>query len=169
MAKGLWVLLNVDNVDKSIEFYKAIGLKAKSESQGAWSWGTVETASPDTGIVLMNKNDIAPGQAADTRAWLSGELGKGVLLTIGVPNVDKAWAKAQAARATVEQPLREQEWGGKEFSLLDPDGYVLNFTDRWPGQETKPKKAAKKVAKKAKAVAARATKANKRTVTKKRR
>lgn len=168
MAKGLWVLLNVDNVDKSVEFYKSIGFKAKTETMGEWSWGTVPTTSPDTGIVLMNKNNIAPGQAADTQAWLSGELGKGVMLTLGVPNVDKAWAKAQDAGATVEQPLRVQEWGGKEFSLLDPDGYVLNFTDRWPGGETKPKKA-KKAVKRAARIVAKAVKKPKTLAGKKRR
>jgi uncharacterized glyoxalase superfamily protein PhnB len=169
LAKGLWVLLNVDNVDKSLEFYKGIGFRTRRESHEEWSWGTVHTSSEDTGIVLMSKHTIAPGQAADTAAWLSGELGKGVLVSLGVSNVDKVWAKAQAFGATVEQPLREQEWGGKEFTLLDPDGYVVNVTDRWPGAEPKrAKKAAKKVAKVVKRAAKAPKKVARRATTKRR-
>ena len=29
MAKGLWPVINVDNVEKTVEFYKAIGLNPK--------------------------------------------------------------------------------------------------------------------------------------------
>lgn len=159
MAKGLWVVLNVDNVDKSLEFYRSLGLKTASESQGPMSWGTV-TATPDCGLVLWNKNTLGPDQPADTRAWLTGELGKGVLLTLGVPNAEKLWAKAQAVRATVDQPLREQEWGGREFTVVDPDGYVVNISDRFPGPP--PKKAARKAKTAAKRPAAKAKRAPKR-------
>src|SRR5439155_7727836 len=31
MAKGLWPVINVDNVEKSVEFYKSLGLKATVE------------------------------------------------------------------------------------------------------------------------------------------
>lgn len=143
MAKGLWVILNVDNVDKSVEFYRSLGLKAGTDSAGPMSWGYVNTSSADAGLVLWNKNNVAPGQAEDTRAWVSGELGKGVLITLGVSSVDKVWQKAQSARVTIDQPLREQEWGGKEFTFVDPDGYVVNVTDRFPGDAgtTTPKKA----------------------------
>lgn len=157
MAKGLWVILNVENVDKSLEFYKTLGLKAKRESQGEMAWGTVY-AAPDAGLVLWNKNVMGPDQPADTRAWLSGELGKGVLVTVGVPNAERVWAKAQAARVTVDQPLRAQEWGGKEFTVVDPDGYVLNVTDRFPGPASKPARKARKAVKKVVAKAKRAVK-----------
>ncbi|HET6404731.1 MAG TPA: VOC family protein [Candidatus Thermoplasmatota archaeon] len=153
MAKGLWVVLNVDNVDKSVEFYKGLGLKAGTESQEGLSWGTVFTSSPDAGLILWNKNVVAPAQPEDTRAWLSGELGKGVVVALGVPNAVKLWEKAEAARITIDQPLRAQEWGGHEFTFVDPDGYLVNVTDKFPGAPPKrsAKKATKRLAKKAKA------------------
>lgn len=140
MAKGLWVVLNVDNLEKSVEFYKRIGLKARVETQGPMTWGSVNTSSAESGLMLWNKNIVAPGQAEDTRAWLSGDLGKGVLISVGVPNATKLWSKVQAARVTVDQPLRQQEWGGSEFTIVDPDGYVVNFSDKFPSA---PKKKAK--------------------------
>ncbi|HEX2022284.1 MAG TPA: VOC family protein [Candidatus Thermoplasmatota archaeon] len=134
MAKGLWVVLNVDNVEKSVEFYKRLGLKAGTASMGPMTWGYVNTTSPDAGLVLWNKNATPPDpQPADTRAWLSGELGKGVVLTLGVPNAQKTWEKAQAAGAAVDQPLEGQPWGGQSFTLVDPDGYVVSFQDKFPG------------------------------------
>ena len=153
MAKGLWVVLNVDNVDKSLEFYTSLGLKVARESEGPLSWGTVR-ASDDAGLVLWNKHEVAPGQAADTRAWLAGELGKGVVVTLGVANAARMWEKAQAARVPVDHPLREQEWGGRDFTVVDPDGYVVNVSDRFPGPP--PKRAAKKAKAAVKRVAAKA-------------
>lgn len=142
MAKGQWVILNVDNVDKSLEFYKSLGLRAKRESMDGMTFGSLTTTT-DSGILLWNKHTIAPGQAEDTRAWVSGDLGKGVMVSIGVPDARKAWDKAQAARVTVDQPLRDQEWGGREFTVVDPDGYVVNVTDRFPGAPTTTKRPAK--------------------------
>lgn len=155
MAKGMWVILNVASVQKSVEFYKGLGLKAKTTTQGPMTWGEVATSSPDAGLVLVAKDQIAPGQAPDTKEWLSGELGKGVLVAIGVPKAARVHEKAVAMRARLDQPLRDQEWGGQEFTLVDPDGYVVNVTDRFPGprpaRKTKPKpKARRAVAKKAK-------------------
>jgi catechol 2,3-dioxygenase-like lactoylglutathione lyase family enzyme len=154
MAKGLWVVLNVASVDKSLEFYEGLGLKATREQMGGIEFASVGLGPIEAGIVLWPKDAIAPDQPADTKAWLSGELGKGVLFSFGVPNARKAWEKAGAMRANVETPLREQEWGGWEFTLIDPDGFVVNVTDKFPGpppakKRAKPK-ARKAVAKKAK-------------------
>lgn len=146
MAKGLWPVINVDNVEKSVEFYKALGLKASAETMempgvGKATMGTIEVG--DSGIVVWNKNIVPPDQPADTRAWVSGDLGKGVMFSIGVPNAQKLWANAQKIRAEVDQPLEAQPFGGHSFSVIDLDGYVFNVTDKFPGPP--PKKATKKV------------------------
>lgn len=157
MAKGLWPVLNVDNVEKSVEFYKALGLKARSEKMdmpgvGSATMGTIEIG--DSGLIFWNKNLVPADQPADTKAWVSGELGKGVLLTIGVPNAQKVWANAQKLRAEVDQPLEAQPWGGHGFTLVDNDGYVVNITDKFPGGPApKAKKTVKRVAAKAKSTA----------------
>lgn len=158
MAKGLWVVLNVDNVEKSAEFYKSLGFKARIETidmpgMPAASMGSIDCGG--SGLVLWNKNVVPENQPADTKAWVSGELGKGVLFSVGVPNAEKVWAKAQNVRAEVEQPLAKQPWGGQEFTIIDLDGYVINVTDKFPGASPpkKAKKTVKKVATKAKSTA----------------
>ena len=146
MAKGLWPVINVDNVEKSVEFYKAIGLKTKVEmmempGMPPAAMGTIETG--DSGIIVWSKHVVPPDQPADTRAWVSGDLGKGVLFTIGVPNAQKLWTNAQKLRAEIDQPYEAQPWGGGGFNFVDLDGYVFNVTDKFPGPP--PKKATKKV------------------------
>lgn len=148
-------MLNVDNVEKSTEYYKALGLKTRLDHMDdmpgmpSAPMGSVETS--DSGLILWSKHLIPDDQPADTKAWVTGELGKGVLLTIGVPNAQKVWANAQKLRATIESPLEAQPWGGHGFNIVDLDGYVLNITDKFPGGPTpkKAKKAVKRVVAKA--------------------
>lgn len=155
MAKGVWTILNVDNVDKSVEFYKALGLRTKVEPMELPGLPPASMGSIDlggSGVLFWNKNIVPPDQPANTRAWVSGELGKGVMVVLGVPNAQKLWTNVQRLGVTIELPLREQPWGGREFTFVDNDGYVVNVTDKFP-DAPKPKKAVKKVTAKAKSTA----------------
>lgn len=150
-AKGLWVVLNVDNVEKSVEFYKGLGLKVKAETMempgvGVATMGTLEMG--DSGLIFWGKHNVPADQPADTKAWVSGELGKGVLVTLGVRDATKLWPNAQKIGAQIESPLEAQPWGGHGFNLVDLDGYVVNVTDKFPGEPPK-RKAAKKAVKRA--------------------
>ena len=148
MAKGLWPVINVSNVEKSVEFYKALGLKAvvdtmaMGEGMPAMTFGTLDFG--ESGIIIWDKHNMPPDQPEDTKAWVSGDLGKGVLFTIGVANAQKSWANAQKIRAEIDTPIEAQPWGGHGFNVVDPDGYVVNITDKFPGPPTPRKKAAKK-------------------------
>lgn len=156
MAKGLWVILNVDNVDKSAEFYRSLGFKTDVENmEGIPGVASAPMGSVDAGgagLVLWDKHVVPTNQPEDTRAWVSGELGKGVLLSIGVPNAERIWKNAQKIRAQIEQPLSKQPYGGSEFTFVDLDGYVINVTDKFPG----PSKPAKKTTKRATATKSKA-------------
>lgn len=163
MAKGLWPVINVGSVEKSVEFYKGLGLKTRIEDAGmpdlpGVKYGTVDFG--ESGIIIWDKTAMPSDQPQDTRAWVSGELGKGVVFTIGVANAKRAWEKAQAMRANVDVPFETQSWGGSGFTVVDPDGFVVSITDRFPEMTPtrKPvrraakavKRTARKVAKKAK-------------------
>jgi len=148
MAKGLWPVINVDNVEKSVEWYNGVGLKATVEdmdmpgSPPGGKFGMIDGG--DWGVIIWNKHMVPPDQPEDTKAWVSGDLGKGVLFTFGVPNAKNAWAKAQKIRAEVDTPLEAQPWGGHGFNVVDPDGYVVNITDKFPAMSPPPKKATAK-------------------------
>lgn len=140
MANGIYPLINVSNLDKTLEWYKGIGLKVNREVMGPMEYGNVVSGE---GSMLLFPKDGTPTrpQPADTQAWLSGELGKGVMLQIGVPNAKRSWEKAQAMMIDVDEPLTENPWGGFGFRVVDPDGYVVAVSDKFPG--VPPKKTAK--------------------------
>jgi uncharacterized glyoxalase superfamily protein PhnB len=157
MAKGFWPVINVESVAKSVEFYKGLGLKATEEEAdmpGAEGLTFGQIDFGDSGIIIWDKHNAPPDQPADTAAWLRGELGKGVMFTLGVADAKKAWAKAQAMRAEVDTPYEAQPWGGGGFTVVDPDGYVVGITDKFPDMSRPKRKSAARSSTRAKRPAA---------------
>ena len=52
---------------------------------------------------------------------------------IMVPDVDRYWALAQAMGARVFAPITDQQYGIRDFTILDPDGFGLRFGTWLPG------------------------------------
>jgi hypothetical protein len=110
-------------------------------------------------VMMLFLRDFPGADPEDVR-WASGDVGKGVLVNLGVPNAQKVHAKAKAAGLKVDD-LEPNPWGGHSFNVADPDGYYLSLSDRFwdaggskrkPGKKaSKSAKPARKVAKKAKA------------------
>jgi uncharacterized glyoxalase superfamily protein PhnB len=63
-----------------------------------------------------------------------GEIGGRVTspLYLVVPDCEPVWQSAKAAGAEVEMELREMEYGGKAFSVLDPEGYLWSVGEYDP-------------------------------------
>ena len=72
MANGLWVVLNVASIEKSVEFYKGLGLRASTQKQGPMRWGIVD--AKDSGIILWDKNELGPDQPAQETAVTVGRV-----------------------------------------------------------------------------------------------
>ena len=53
-----------------------------------------------------------------------------------VPDADAAYARAEAARATIVRPLQNTEYGSREFGVKDPEGHTwgVGSYDPWLGQ-----------------------------------
>jgi PhnB protein len=111
--------LHIRAADQAIEFYKkAFGAKVKALMPG-----------PDGKImhaeILVGNSHIMMGEEnADMGMKSPQSLGgsaSGVMLY--VPNVDKMFAAAVAAGATVEQPVMDQFWGDRYGKLVDPFGH----------------------------------------------
>jgi len=62
-------------------------------------------------------------------------------LYLVVPDCEPVWASAQAAGAEVVMELKTMEYGGKAFTVRDPEGYLWSVGeyDPWAnhGEETK--------------------------------
>lgn len=156
MAHGVYVVLNVSDLDRSHAFYKGLGLPVRVESMPmgpdfTMRWVVVE-AGRDHAFRLFLRD--FPGADPEDVAWASGEVGKGVLLNVGVPDARKTFAAANASGAPIEYPLEENPWGGHAFMVRDPDGYVVMLTDSFPPE--KGAKAAKRAATKKATKSARA-------------
>jgi uncharacterized glyoxalase superfamily protein PhnB len=53
-----------------------------------------------------------------------------------VPHCDPVWARVQAAGARIVLPLRSVEYGGKAFTVADPEGYLWSLGEYDPWQAT---------------------------------
>jgi len=51
-----------------------------------------------------------------------------------VADVDEYWARAQAIGAPVLVPIADREYGLRDFTILDPDGFGLRFGSRLQDQ-----------------------------------
>lgn len=149
------VFLNVNDITKSLEFYRALGFRALAVHQnraGADAWADLDLDGAELGLGHIPSNDDPA-----FRAWCSTPLGAGVVVYMTVADVDAVYARATKIRATIEVPLEDRSYG-RVFTLNDPDGYTLTFLEepRPAPKRAKPKKTAK--AKTAKRPAARKTK-----------
>jgi catechol 2,3-dioxygenase-like lactoylglutathione lyase family enzyme len=51
-------------------------------------------------------------------------------LRIMVPDVDRYWAIAQQLGARVIKPIADRDYGLRDFTIADPDGFDLRFGTR---------------------------------------
>ena len=127
--KHLVPMLNVSNIDDSLDFYQqACGFEVVSDPAAVRDWRWASIRSGYTELMLSES-----GQAA-------------VETKISDPHVDSNWPAifyfypddvvglyayviAQGFKPT---PLVVTTYGMREFSLIDPDGHVLSF-----GQDSK--------------------------------
>lgn len=150
MARGTFPTLNVTDLDRSLAFYKSLGLRARAETMRmpdfSMRYVSIPTG-PESGIMLFARD--FEGADPEDVAWASGDVGKGILLSVGVPNARKVYDNAKAAGARLESDLEPNPWGGHGFMLADPDGYYLMITDRFPPSGSTKKAARKAPARKA--------------------
>lgn len=120
------VFLNVPNIQKSIEFYRALGFEVTYEGKnkrGEVTWCDMELDGAGLGLGHIPSNDDAA-----FRAWVSTPLGAGVVVYVTVDDVDAVHRKAKAIGATIEVPLEDRSYG-RVFTVNDPDGYTVTFIE----------------------------------------
>lgn len=151
MATTISPILNVNDIQKSIKFYKALGFKMGKpwKSKGVLVYTDATFRGAEIGLANIHSNPDA-----DFQKWVATPLGAGVMLNFSTTGINAIHAAAVKAGATIESPPMDVDYG-RMFTLNDPDGYTLTFGQP-PTKKAakkaakKPKKAAKKTAKKAK-------------------
>ncbi len=101
----------VQDLDRSLPFYTALGFKLERRDGGFASlrWG-------DRRLFLDQCTDL-PSLRGPAR-------GNVRILT---DDVDAVWTVAETLGLRVERPIADRVYGLRDFTVLDPDGFGLRF------------------------------------------
>lgn len=114
--------LTVDDLQKSIAFYEALGfaIDERWEDKGTLLGVMMRAGKAQIGL---NQDDWKKGR--------DRKKGIGVRLSISTPgSVDEIAKRAKNAGITLKSEPRDTEWNSRAFELSDPSGYLLTvFSD----------------------------------------
>jgi PhnB protein len=115
--------LILDNASKAIEFYKKV-FDATELVRMPGPGGAIMHAEIKIGdsVVMLADESAAMGQKS---AKSMGGSPMGIM--VYVTEVDKTYQKAIAAGGTVDRPVKDQFYGDRSGSVLDPFGYKWNI------------------------------------------
>ncbi len=112
--------LTVDDLQKSIAFYEALGfaIDDRWEDKGTLLGVMMRTGRTQIGL---NQDDWKKGQDRNK--------GAGVRLSISTTrsNVDELAKRAKNAGITLKSEPRDTEWNSRAFELSDPSGFLLTI------------------------------------------
>jgi catechol 2,3-dioxygenase-like lactoylglutathione lyase family enzyme len=117
---GIIPNITVDDLQKSITFYEALGF-------------TVDERWEENGTLLgvmlkAGKNQIGLSQD-DWKKGRDRKKGVGMRLFISTPqNVDDIAARARSAGITLTSEPHESEWKTRIFEVVDPSGFLLTIS-----------------------------------------
>jgi PhnB protein len=110
--------LTVDNAQSAIEFYKkAFGASEVMRLDEGSKISHAEVCIGDSHIML---SDEFPERNVRSPKSLGGTPAS---LMVYVPNCDKVFDQALAQGARAEQPVRDQYYGDRSGTLIDPYGH----------------------------------------------
>lgn len=124
MPATLSVFLNTHNLEKSMEFYGALGAKVKKlykDEDGTPTYADLNLAGAEISL-----GNIAANDEPSFREWVSTPLGAGVMVYVTVPNVDRYYDRAVSQALVIETPITDRSYG-RLFTVNDPDGYTITF------------------------------------------
>lgn len=121
MIAGLDALfLEVNNLEDSLSFYRdRLGFDLESHNADA---------EPPLATVRAGALRINLVQQLETML----KRGRGVHFVLGVDNVDTLFQSVSRGDNRI-QPPRDEGWGGRFISVVDPDGYRMVFIE-WDTQ-----------------------------------
>jgi catechol 2,3-dioxygenase-like lactoylglutathione lyase family enzyme len=127
MKAEMSVMLNVKDVERSVNFYKSLGFDTRWETKG--DDDRLDYAGVGIGDAVIALGRIPKdlqGMAKDYADWVSGPLGTGVMVTVELNEVEEIYDLAKKAQAPIDSQLSERPYG-TAFIVNDPDGYVVRF------------------------------------------
>lgn len=114
-------LLYVSNLPASVIFYCHVLSFALGEYYPDESSATYASI-----LVDRQKLRLVQGGKRIPSFHKHGECGSGVQLFIQVPNVDQVYSRVKG-QVKVVDGIQDKVWGDREFTITDPDGYLISF------------------------------------------
>lgn len=114
-------LLYVSDILQSIYFYRDIlGFKMGELFP--------DRECPTYAPIFIGENKLMLCQARDSNKQLHQDRlgGSGLQLFIQVENVDDQFERIKS-QVSVIQSIETKPWGDREFTVSDPDGYLISF------------------------------------------
>lgn len=119
--------LYVSNFKKSLQFYIDIGFKVE-----------YQRANPDFAFLSFQKSQIMIQQSEPD--WVTAELkypyGRGINFQISVKNIELIFSLLTQNKYPIKYPIEKNSYKKenktlicKEFLVMDPDGYLLRFSE----------------------------------------
>ena len=109
--------LTVDDLQKSISFYEALGFSIDERWEDK---GTLLGVMMRAGKTQIGLNQV------DWKKGRDRHKGIGVRLSISTPgSVDEIAKRAKSAGVTLKSEPRDTEWKSRAFEVIDPSGFLL--------------------------------------------
>jgi len=126
---GLTPNLFTHHIDRSLAFYRdvlgfSVTMSVPDEAPFVFVWLQRDGVSVYLNDLAAAKRDSPDHLPASVVSGASG-----VSLFFHVEGIDDFWS-AIKDRAPIAMPLTVQWYGMTEFSVVDPDGYVVTFAER---------------------------------------
>ncbi len=121
MAKVAGAILLVDNIEKSVAFYKKLGLKVAKEVPGTAS--TLNLG--DFWVELLHKSKVVSEEYKEDIE--RPNRGAGLYLQIQVNDADVFYNTIVNNGIVPSGKPKNYPWNQREFIVIDPDGYKLAF------------------------------------------
>ncbi len=111
--KGQSVMLQVDNMDDSIQYYESV-LGFKCVARMSDDWANMERDN----ISIMFSERYGPEK--NKKPAMTGSI------YIFANPVDDLWEELKD-RATISYPIETFDFGMREFAIVDCNGYLIQF------------------------------------------
>ncbi len=117
-------ILAVENVEASSKWYRTL-LQCENTHENAEVFDQLIDAD---GTILLCLHRWGDHEHPSLLSPDQGKAGNGLLLFFRVDQFDKAWERAQALQAKIEEEPHFNPFAGhREFTLRDLDGYYLTI------------------------------------------
>lgn len=114
-------LIYVSNLGKSISFYtELLGFKLGE------LYPSKEEATYAPIFIAAYKLMLVLARDSNKKFYPRGLGGSGTQFFIQIEDVDSVWERIKD-KVEIVDPIESKSWGDREFTIQDPDGYLISF------------------------------------------